>query len=40
VGKTGIIASDFGGILAQAELDVLDANSAAITSLLNVGGAL
>jgi hypothetical protein len=40
-GYSGIvIASDFGGILTQAELNILDANSAAIISFLNAGGGL
>jgi hypothetical protein len=35
-----VIASDFGGILTQAELDILDANSAVIIEFLNRGGGL
>ena len=35
-----VIASDFGGILTQAELDILDARSADIISFLNAGGGL
>jgi PEP-CTERM motif-containing protein len=33
-----VVASDFGGILTQAELDILDAHSSAIISFLNQGG--
>ena len=35
-----VIASDFGGILTQAELDILNANSGLIISFLNSGGGL
>ena len=35
-----VVASDFGGILTQAELDVLNARSADIVTFLNEGGAL
>lgn len=35
-----VIASDFGGILTQAELDILNANSASIIAFLNSGGGL
>jgi hypothetical protein len=35
-----VIASDYGGILTQAELDILDAHSADIISFLNKGGGL
>ena len=35
-----VIASDFGGILTQAELDILDAHSADIINFLNAGGGL
>jgi len=35
-----VIASDFGGILTQAELDILNARSADIISFLNAGGGL
>jgi hypothetical protein len=35
-----IIASDYGGILTQAELDILNAHSADIISFLNKGGGL
>jgi hypothetical protein len=35
-----VIASDFGGILTQAELDILNAHSADIISFLNKGGGL
>lgn len=35
-----VIASDFGGILTQAELDILDARSADIINFLNAGGGL
>jgi hypothetical protein len=35
-----VIASDFGGLLTQAELNILDANSAAIIAFLNAGGGL
>jgi hypothetical protein len=35
-----VVMSDFGGILTQAELDILNANSAAIISFLNSGGGL
>jgi PEP-CTERM motif len=35
-----VIASDFGGILTQAELDILNANSALIINFLNAGGGL
>jgi hypothetical protein len=35
-----VIGSDFGGILTQAELDILDANSATIIDFLNAGGGL
>ncbi|MCU1273421.1 MAG: putative Ig protein, partial [Bryobacterales bacterium] len=33
-----VVASDFGGILTQAELDILNAHSADIISFLNQGG--
>jgi hypothetical protein len=40
-GYSGIvIASDFGGILTQAELDILNSRSADIISFLNAGGGL
>ncbi len=35
-----VIGSDFGGLLSQAELDLLDADSAGIISFLNSGGGL
>src|SRR6266850_3225450 len=35
-----VIASDFGGILTQAELDVLNAHSADIINFLNQGGGI
>jgi hypothetical protein len=35
-----VIASDFGGLLTQAELDILNARSADIISFLNSGGGL
>ena len=35
-----VIASDFGGILTQAELNILDARSADIIKFLNAGGGL
>jgi hypothetical protein len=35
-----VIASDFGGILTQAELNILDARSADIITFLNSGGGL
>lgn len=35
-----VIASDFGGILTQAELDILNARSADIIKFLNSGGGL
>jgi len=35
-----VIASDFGGMLTQAELDILNADSAGIISFLNSGGGL
>ena len=35
-----VIASDFGGVLGQAELDILDARSADIINFLNAGGGL
>lgn len=35
-----VIGSDFGGILTQAELDILNANSAKIIAFLNSGGGL
>lgn len=35
-----VVASDFGGILTQAELNILNANSAGIISFLNAGGGL
>jgi hypothetical protein len=35
-----VIASDFGGILTQAELDILNARSTDIISFLNAGGGL
>ena len=35
-----VIASDFGGILTQAELDVLNARKADIVDFLNAGGGL
>ena len=35
-----VVASDFGGILTQAELNILNANSAQIISFLNSGGGL
>lgn len=40
-GYSGIVvASDFGGILRQAELDILNARSADVISFLNSGGGL
>lgn len=33
-----VVASDFGGTLTQAELDILNANLAGITAFLNAGG--
>lgn len=40
-GYSGIvIASDFGGVLTQAELDILNARSSDIISFLNAGGGL
>lgn len=40
-GYSGIaVASDHGGMLTQAELNLLNANSAAIISFLNAGGGL
>jgi hypothetical protein len=35
-----VIGSDFGGMLTQADLDILDADSAGIISFLNSGGGL
>jgi len=35
-----VVASDFGGILRQAELDILNARSADIIAFLNAGGGL
>jgi len=35
-----VIASDFGGLLTQAELDILNAGSAGIINFLNLGGGL
>lgn len=35
-----VVASDFGGILTQAELDILNARSADIITFLNAGGGL
>jgi len=35
-----VIGSDFGGMLTQAELDILDANSSTIIDFLNSGGGL
>ncbi len=35
-----VVASDFGGILTQAELNVLNTNQAAIATFLNAGGGL
>jgi len=35
-----VVASDFGGILTQAELDILNARSADIISFLNAGGGI
>jgi hypothetical protein len=35
-----VVASDFGGILTQAELDILNASSGDIVSFLNAGGGL
>ncbi|MBI4430828.1 MAG: PEP-CTERM sorting domain-containing protein [Candidatus Omnitrophica bacterium] len=35
-----VVASDFGGLLRQAELDILNARSADIISFLNAGGGL
>jgi hypothetical protein len=35
-----VVASDFGGILTQAELNILNARSADIISFLNLGGGL
>ena len=35
-----VVASDFGGILRQAELDILNARSADIVSFLNAGGGI
>lgn len=35
-----VVGSDFGGILTQAELNILDANSATIINFLNAGGGL
>ena len=35
-----VVASDFGGILTQKELDILNARSADIISFLNAGGGL
>lgn len=35
-----VVASDFGGILTQAELDILDANRTQIVNFLNGGGGL
>lgn len=35
-----VIASDFGGILTQAELNILNSNSASIIAFLNAGGGL
>jgi len=35
-----VVASDFGGLLTQAELDILNARSADIISFLNAGGGL
>jgi hypothetical protein len=35
-----VVASDFGGILTQAELDILDSHSSDIINFLNAGGGL
>jgi hypothetical protein len=35
-----VVASDFGGILTQAELNILNSNQAAIATFLNAGGGL
>lgn len=35
-----VVASDFGGLLTQAELDILNARSADIITFLNAGGGL
>jgi hypothetical protein len=35
-----VIASDFGGVLTQAELDILNAGSTSIIGFLNAGGGL
>ncbi len=35
-----VVASDFGGILTQAELNILNANSSNIINFLNAGGGL
>ena len=35
-----VIGSDFGGMLTQAELDILDADSSGIINFLNAGGGL
>jgi len=35
-----VVASDYGGLLTQAELDILNARSADIISFLNAGGGL
>jgi len=35
-----VVASDFGGVLTQAELDILNARSADIVSFLNAGGGI
>jgi len=35
-----VVASDFGGILTQAELDILNANQAAIGNFINSGGGI
>jgi hypothetical protein len=35
-----VVASDFGGLLTQAELNILNANSSNIISFLNAGGGL
>jgi hypothetical protein len=35
-----VVGSDFGGMLTQAELDILDAHQADIINFLNAGGGL
>ncbi len=35
-----VVGSDFGGILTQAELDILNANQAAIATFVNSGGGI